>query len=143
MGNLFLFGALIIIWVQGFSGIEFGINFPAGYSVQFLLCWHVLYSSTYCFTFFVTPGHQKFLVTNFTVFHYPLCPSTGISCCNQMISILNFLFFSIYNLSFLIYNTINFSLFLISQYLYPCSFHFFHCLDHFIIFYFQLFYFLQ
>jgi len=25
------------IYTQGFSGIEFGINFPTGYSVQFLL----------------------------------------------------------------------------------------------------------
>jgi len=63
---------------QGFSGIEFGINFPAGYSVQFLLRWQASYPSIYCFTSFVTPGHQKFLVTNSTVFYCPLCPPTGI-----------------------------------------------------------------
>ena len=34
-GNLVIKSANICVY--GFSGIEFGINFPAGYSVQFLL----------------------------------------------------------------------------------------------------------
>jgi len=63
-----------------------------------LFFWQELYPSTYCFTFFITPGHQKFLVTNFTVFHCPLCPSTGILWYNLIISALNFLFLDIYTL---------------------------------------------
>jgi len=34
-GNLVIKSAEI--YTQGFSGIEFGINFPTGYSIQFLL----------------------------------------------------------------------------------------------------------
>ena len=67
------------MYAQGFSRIKFGINFPAGCSVQFLLCQQVLHPFTYRFTSFVTPGHQKFLVTSSIVFHYPSCSSTGIS----------------------------------------------------------------
>ena len=75
-------GSLVIksanICVQGFSRIEFGISFPAGCSVQFLFFWQTLHPSTYHFTSFVISGHQKFLVTNSTVFHYPLWPPTSI-----------------------------------------------------------------
>jgi len=67
------------ICAQGFSRIEFGINFPAGYSVQFLLHWQVSHPSIYCITSFVTPGYQKFLVTNSIIFHCPLCSPTSIS----------------------------------------------------------------
>ena len=48
------------IYVHGFSRIEFGINFPAGCSMWFLLCWQALHPSIYCFTSLVIPGHQKF-----------------------------------------------------------------------------------
>jgi len=47
------------ICVHSFSGMEFGINFPAGCSVQFLLHWQALHPSIYCFTSLVIPGHQK------------------------------------------------------------------------------------
>jgi len=50
--------------IQGFSGIEFGINLLADCSVQFLLHWQALHPSTYRFTSFVTPGHQKLQVTS-------------------------------------------------------------------------------
>ena len=56
----------------------------------------MLYSFTYHFTSFVTSGHQKFLVTSSIIFYYPLCSFTGISWCNQMISILSFLSLGIY-----------------------------------------------
>jgi len=46
--------------VQGFLGIELGINLPAGCSVQFLFHWQASHPSTYFFISFVTPGHQKF-----------------------------------------------------------------------------------
>jgi len=57
--------------IQGFSGIEFGINLPASGSVWFLLCWQASYPSIYYFISFVIPDHQKFRVTNFTIFHCP------------------------------------------------------------------------
>ena len=76
-------GSLVIksanICVYGFSRTELGINLLTGCSVQFLFHWQVLYPSTYCFTSFVIPGHQKFRVTNFTIFHYFPCPPIGIS----------------------------------------------------------------
>jgi len=53
-GNLVIKSANIYIY--GFSEIEFGINFPAGCSVQFLFHWQASHSFTYCFTFFVTPS---------------------------------------------------------------------------------------
>ena len=67
------------ICVHGFSGIEFGISFPAGCSVRFLLCWQASHPSTYRFTSLVIPGHQKFRVTNSTIFYCPPCPPTGMS----------------------------------------------------------------
>ena len=84
------------IYIQGFFGIEFGINFPVGCSVQFLLHWQASYLSTYCFISFVTPGHQKFLVINSTVFHCLLWSPTSISWCSLIISALNLLSFGIY-----------------------------------------------
>ena len=62
------------ICVQGFSSTVFSINFPAGASIWFLFLWHTLHPSTYFLTSFVTPGRQKFLVTNSVIFHYPSCP---------------------------------------------------------------------
>jgi len=47
------------IYVQGFSGVELGINFSAGYSMQFLFHWQALHPSTYCFISFVTSDYQK------------------------------------------------------------------------------------
>ena len=67
------------IYAQSFSRIEFGISFPASYSVQFLLYWQALYPSISCFTSFVSPSHQKFLRTNSTIFHCPPCSPTGVS----------------------------------------------------------------
>ena len=67
------------ICVHGFSRIEFGINFPTGCSVWFLLCWQVSHSFIYLFTSFVTPGHQKFQVTSSTIFHCSPWPPTGVS----------------------------------------------------------------
>ena len=84
------------ICVYAFSGIEFGINFPASCSVQFLLCWQVLHPSTYRFTSLVTPGHQKFLVTSSVIFHCPPCPPTGMSWCSLIISTLSALSLGIY-----------------------------------------------
>ena len=45
----------------------------------------------YCFTSFITSGHQKFWVTISTVFYCPPCLPTGISWCNLMIFALNVL----------------------------------------------------
>jgi len=89
------------IYVQGFSGIEFGINFPTSYSVWFLLCWQTLHPSTYLFTFLVTPDHQKFQVTSSTVFHCSPCPPTGISWYSLTISILSSLSLGTYTFPFL------------------------------------------
>ena len=55
-----------------------------------------MYPSTYLFTSFVIPGHQKFLVTSFTVFYCPLCPSTSILWYSLIISIFNILSLGIY-----------------------------------------------
>jgi len=56
-------GSLVIkstdICIHGFSGIELGISLPADCSVQFLFLWQESHPSTYHFTSFVTPGHQK------------------------------------------------------------------------------------
>ena len=76
-GNLAIKSANIC--VQGFSGIEFSISFPASCSVRFLFCWQASHPSTYLFISLVTPGHQKFLVTSSTVFHCPPCPPIGVS----------------------------------------------------------------
>ena len=48
-----------------------------------------MHSSTYHFTSLVTPSHQKFWVTNSTVFYCPLCPPTGVSWCSLIISALS------------------------------------------------------
>ena len=64
--------------------------------MQFLFLQQELYPSTYLFTSFVIPGHQKFLVTSFTVFHCPLCPSTSILWYSLIISIFNILSLGIY-----------------------------------------------
>ena len=106
------------MWAQGFSGIKFGINFPAGCSVQFLLYWHVLYPSTYYFTSFITPGHQKFLVTNSIVFY---CPPTGVSWCSLIISTLNILSLGTYTFPSL-YIMLSTSLHLSTFLLLPTSF---------------------
>ena len=50
----------------------------AGYFVQFLFLWQESQPSTYYFTSFITPSYQKFLVTSFTIFHWPLCSPTGV-----------------------------------------------------------------
>ena len=90
------------IYVQGFLDIELGINLPVGYSMWFLFLWQKLHLSIYCFISLVTPGHQKFWVTNSTVFYYPPCPSTGVSWYSPIISALNisslgtYFFFLIY-----------------------------------------------
>jgi len=111
------------IWAQGFSRIEFSINFPASYSMQFLLCWQVSYLSTYHFTSFITPSYQKFLVTNSTVFYCSLCPPTSISWYNLTISALNLLSFGTYTFSSLYitpstslyFSLLTISLFLVDQ----------------------------
>ena len=64
--------------------------------MQFLFCWQASYPFTYCFISFVTPGHQKFLVTNSTVFYYSLCSPIGVLWCNLIISTLNLSSFGIY-----------------------------------------------
>ena len=56
----------------------------------------VLHPSTYFFISFVTPGHQKFLVTNSVIFHCPPCPLTNVSWYSQITSTLNFLSFGTY-----------------------------------------------
>ena len=53
----------------------------------------------YCFISFVTPGHQKFLVTSSTVFHCPPCPPTGVLWYNLIISTLNILSLGTYTFS--------------------------------------------
>ena len=78
-----------VICVQGFSGALFGISFPAGAAVLFLFCWYKSQPSTYLFISFVTPSHQKFLVTNSTVFHCSPYHPTGILWCSQIISVLS------------------------------------------------------
>ena len=72
----------------------------AGACVQFLFHWYISHSSTYHFTFLLTSGHQKFLVTNSVIFHCPLCPPTSMSWYNLTISALNFLSLSMYTFSF-------------------------------------------
>ena len=89
------------ICVQGFLGIELGINLSAGCSVQFLFLWQELHPSIYCFISLVTSGYQKFLVTNSTVFHCPLYPPTGILWCSLIVSTLNILSLDIYTFLFL------------------------------------------
>jgi len=79
------------ICIQGFSRIELGISLPAGGSVRFLFCWQASHPSTYLFTSLVTPGHQKFQVTNSTVFHCPPWSPTGVSWCSLIISVLSLL----------------------------------------------------
>ena len=79
------------IYVQSFSSTAFGMSFPVGASVWFLFLWYISHSSMYFLTSLVTPGHQKFLVTNPVVFHCPLCPPTGMSWCSWITSALNFL----------------------------------------------------
>ena len=71
------------------TGIELGISLPASCSVQFLFHWQASYSSIYCFTSFVTPGHQKFLVTSSTVFYYLPWPPTSVSWYSLIISALS------------------------------------------------------
>ena len=76
-GNFIMKSALM--WVHAFSGIKFGIKFPASDCVRFLLYWQASYHSTYHFTSLVTPGHQKFLITISAVFYCSPCPPIGIS----------------------------------------------------------------
>ena len=62
----------------------------------------MLCPSTYCFTSFFTPGHQKFQVTSSTVFYCSPCPFTGgISCYSLIISALSLLSFGTYTFLFL------------------------------------------
>ena len=116
--NTCAIGSLVIksadICVQGFSGIELGINLPTGCSMWFLFLWQELYPSIYWFTSLVTSSHQKFQVTNFTVFHCPPYLPTGVSWCSLIISALNILFlvhisFSPYTLCLLLPSTLHFS----------------------------------
>jgi len=67
----------------------------------------------YCFTSFVTPGHQKFLVTSSIVFYCPLWPPTGVSWCSLTISALNLLSFGTYTFPSL-YITLSTSLYSLS-----------------------------
>ena len=60
-----------------------------------------MHPSIYCFTSFVTSGYQKFLITNFTVFHCPLYPLTGVLWCNLIIFAFNFLSLGTYTFPFL------------------------------------------
>ena len=89
------------ICVQGFSDIELDINLPASCSMQFLFLWQESHPSMYCFIFFVTSGHQKFLVTSSTVFYCPLCPPTSVLQYSLIISTLNISSLGIYTFSFL------------------------------------------
>ena len=82
--------------IQGFFGTVFGMSFLAGASVQFLFLWHASHSFIYFFTSFVTPGHQKFLVTNSVVFYCPSYPPTSILWYSQITFALNFLSFGTY-----------------------------------------------
>ena len=82
--------------VQGLSGIELGINLPAGCSVWFLFHWQTSHPSIYHFLSLVIPGHQKFLVTSSTVFHCLPCSLAGILWCSLIISALSFSFFGTY-----------------------------------------------
>ena len=85
--------------IQGFSGIELGINLLAGCSVWFLFLQQKSHSSTYLFISFIIPGHQKFLVTSSTVFHCPLYLSTSVLWYSLIISILNILSLGTYTFS--------------------------------------------
>ena len=78
-----------VICIQGFSGALFGISFPAGATVLFLFCWHKSHPSMYLFTSLVTPGYQKFWMTNSTIFHCLPCPSISMLWCSQIISVLS------------------------------------------------------
>ena len=77
------------ICIHGFSGIELGINLPAGYSVWFLFLWQKSYPSIYLFTSFIISSYQKFLVTSSTIFYCSLCPPTSVLWCSLIISTLN------------------------------------------------------
>ena len=50
--------------------------------------------------FLVTPGYQKFLITNLVVFHCPPCSSTSVLQYSQITFALNFLFFGTYTFLF-------------------------------------------
>ena len=56
----------------------------------------MLHPSIYFLTSFVTPGHQKFLVTNSVIFHCFLYPLTNMSWCSQITFALSFLSFGTY-----------------------------------------------
>ena len=62
----------------------------------FFFLWQELYPFTYHFISLVTPGQQKFQVTNFTIFHCPPCPPTGVSWCSLIISALSISSFGTY-----------------------------------------------
>ena len=108
-----------MIQAQGFSSTVFGINFPASTSVQFLFLQQSLHIFIYFLTSFITPGYQKFLVTNSIVFHCPPCPLTSILQCSQITSA--FSFSSLETYTFL---SLNISLF---------SFHYFSSLNIFTL----------
>ena len=63
----------------------------------YLLCSVFLFTNTNHILLHTTLLSLSFLATSSTIFHFPLCPTIGTSWCNQMISVLNFLFFSTYN----------------------------------------------
>ena len=86
-GNLVI--KSVEIWAHSFSSALSGISFHA--SVQFLFLWHASHPSKYFLTSLVTPGHQKFLVTNSVIFHCPPCSPTSISQCSWITSALSFL----------------------------------------------------
>ena len=67
------------MYVQSFFGTAFGMSFPVGASVWFLFLWYMSHPSIYFLTSLVTPGHQKFLITNPVVFYCSLCPPTSMS----------------------------------------------------------------
>ena len=110
-------GSLVIksanMCIQGFSGIELGINLPASYSIQFLFLWQKSHPFIYLFISFVTSGHKKFLVTSSTIFHCPLCSSTSILWYNLIISALNISFLDTYTFPSL-YITLSTSLYSLS-----------------------------
>ena len=78
-----------IRYVYVFARTLLNFKFPAITSVLFFILWHISHPSIYFPTFFVTSGYQQFLITNFIIFHFPLCSATGISWCNWIISTLN------------------------------------------------------
>ena len=82
--------------VYGFSDTSLGLSFSVGFSVWSLFLQQILHLFRYCFTFFITLSHQKFLVISSIIFYCSLCSIISMLQCKKIISVLNLSFFGTY-----------------------------------------------